>query len=371
MKKRIIVIAVSILALLGLGIGTWYFTSVKKKPEITKAYTINLAGDELSLDSVKLYLKNLGNTPKLQGRQLFFAAIDEYKNKKNLAKADSLFKLSAQKAPTAQLYFEWGKVNYELKQYEKAFDILNIAEGLGYENPNQLFHKLSVVCIALKRYEEAKKYLITAVESGLSREMFDGNDLDSLREKLGYEDYLNIYSTYSDQSGLSTQEQSFANFSKLFKPINFPVEWKNTGAEEQETPISFEFEKYITEMRHAEKFSRMVGYSYYSKGKIKIDSNYYCVVYKVADYMSSPMIYQLKLAVFKTNGTLVDKMLVGGLQQVSDNYKTIKITDARHFELNYFTHTEKDNEIVPNEKQKTEYFEINKAGKIVKMNAPV
>lgn len=371
MKKRIVIITASLLALLGLGIGVWYFTNVKNKTEIAKPYTINLAGDEINLDSVKLYLKGINSIQKLQGRQLFFTAIDEYKNKKNLAKADSLFKLSAQKSPTAQLYFEWGKVNYERKQYQKAFDILNISEGLGYENPNQLFHKLCVVCIALNRYDDAKKYLITAVESGLSRELFDGNELDSLRVKLDYDVFENIFSTYSDQSGLSVQEQSFANFSKLFKPINFPVEWKNTGAEEQETPISFEFEKYITEMRHAEKFSRMVGYSYYSKGKIKIDSNYYCVVYKVADYMSSPMIYQLKLAVFKADGTLVDKLLVGGLQQVEDNYKTIKITDARHFEISYFTHKIKDDEVVPDEKQKTEYFEINKAGKIVKINVPV
>ena len=137
--------------------------------------------------------------------------------------------------------------------------------------------------------------------------------------------------------------------------------------------ISYEFEKYIAEMRD-EKFSREVSKGFYHYAQAYETDDYVAVVYIVkeefmGDY--APLLY--RMATFTHDGKLIDKQNIGGREYLDDNLmeatlhkdKTIHIDVVKPtYEQDPDEHGYYDNKIVSKSKVGKMKYKVSSKGKI-------
>jgi len=226
--------------------------------------------------------------------------------------------------------------------------------------------------------ELSAKYLEYALQAGYTNiaHMQSDSDLSSLRG------YANLFKGAVDKGlrGVSNADNLFwLNFTKLFPALGKPIKLKlQLSSEETQALdyISYDYEKYISEMRDA-KFARDVTSSYLYYANAYETDNFVALVYIVKDeWMGDAAPLRYKMATFTHEGKLIDKKVIAGstdsdldgvyLQSTLKKDLTIAGELVRpQYQKDPDEHGYYDNKVLSYKKVGTQNFRITKAGKIV------
>jgi tetratricopeptide (TPR) repeat protein len=332
--------------------------------------------DMFTLVKVKAFMDSQ-DEKTAEYNNLFLKGLDSFKNKKNLDSANHYFNESILDYPSNIAYYELGNVLLEKKEYKKAIYAYEMAEKLGYEPFSKVLYNISCAHSLLNETELSAQYLEFALQAGYSN--IDNINKDSDLTNLRKDKYL--FETHLKQGlkGMSDADNLFwLQFKRNFSKTSFPLkldENLDILLLNDETHISYDFEKYIAEMRD-DKFSREVSKGFYYLSEIKETKNYVALVYVIKEEFygsDSPLIF--RLATFTNEGKLIDKKEIAGRSDFSKPLKSAIIKNDMSIEITSFeTIFEKnvdeegyyDNKIVKKNKIGEETFTINKQGKIIK-----
>jgi hypothetical protein len=178
--------------------------------------------------------------------------------------------------------------------------------------------------------------------------------------------------------GMSNAKSLFwIQFRKPFAKVSFPFVLDGEKRKYTEDDrISFDFEKYVSEMRN-ERFSREVGAVFYAATEVYATDKFIALIYAEEDpYMeegTSPILY--RLVTYTPEGKLIDKQVIAGRELFDQQLKTAKFNKDKTIEVRVF---DIDYEKDPNEhgyddnkiKSRTEagdamIWKIDENGKIV------
>lgn len=229
----------------------------------TKNTDIQLSGSDI-FDGVKVF-EFLNNKEKFiqEANELFLKGLNAFKNDKDLDSAEVYFTRSLVKEPSARTYCELGNVYKQRGEYKKAIDSYMLSEQLDYAPFSNILYNIAAVYSLQQDEVKSAKYLEYAMQAGYNNlESIEKDpELEHLRSSYEFKEALN-----RGLRGMSDPEKLFwLQFKKQFPKTNMPItlNW-DLPIEKLEIMeyISYDFEKYITEMRD-EKFSREVSKGFY------------------------------------------------------------------------------------------------------------
>jgi hypothetical protein len=312
-----------------------------------------------------------------ESNSLFLRGVDVYRNANKLDSAVFYFTESILKEPSAKAYFELGNVNMDRKNFDEALSAYNMAEQLGYQPFSKILYNKACIYSLQEERDLSAKYLEYALQAGYTNidHIQTDSDLENLREWDG------LFRTAVDRGlrGVSNAENLFwLQFTKLFPALGTPIELKLQLTEEEFQAldfISYDFEKYISEMRDA-KFSRDVSSSYYYYAKAYETDIFVALVYIVKDEWLGPDApLKYKMATFTHEGNLIDKKIIAGsensdldgvfLQSTLNKDLTIsgKLVQPK-YEKDPDEHGFYDNKVLSYKTVGSQDFRISKTGKI-------
>lgn len=308
-------------------------------------------------------------------KESFLKGLDLFKNKKDHQGAINAFVNSIVEEPTGLAYYELGNAYMEKKDYEQALKSYGMAEQVGYEPFSKILYNMACVYSLMDNTDMAGQYLEYAIQAGYSNidQIQKDSDLTLLRnDRYTFEHHLK-----NGLNGVSNAENLFwLQFKKQFSKTQLPVtldpfiDKKNI---EDLQDISYDFEKYIAEMRD-EKFSREVSKGFYYYMNVKETDNYVALVYLMKDYYFgelAPVTY--RLVTFTHDGVLIDKKEIAGRESLLDELRVASIDKNLNVKIDYFDIKYKkdtdefgfdDNPIVSRKLNKTVKYTISKDGKI-------
>lgn len=344
-------------------------TSIK-----TKMKPIEISeSDIFEGNKILAFLKNEDKFLK-ESNNLFLKGLNAFRNEKNLDSADYYLRQSILKEPTAKAYFELGNVYMDKKKYDDALLSFGLAEQLDYEPFSKILYNKACLYSLKEETELSGKYLEYSIQAGYNNldHIQKDSDLEALRNTYHFKQALK-----KGMRGMSDAENLFwLQFKKQFSKTQFPVtlkaniEWEEL---EQLGTISYEYEKYISEMRD-EEFSREVSKMFYHYLQPYETDNYVSVVYIVRDeYMGdlAPLTY--RLATFTHEGKLIDKKEISGRTSLGKEIKEAKLLKGGVIEVNIYNPIYKndpdevgyyDNPIVKKNLIDKKIITISKAGRI-------
>lgn len=303
----------------------------------TKLKPIEISeGDIFTGNKILAFLKNEEKFIK-EANNFFLKGLNAFRNEKNLDSADYYLRQSILKEPTAKAYFELGNVFMDKKKYDDALLSFGLAEQLNYEPFSKILYNKACLYSLKEETELAGKYLEYSLQAGY-------NNLDHINKDSDLEELRNTYyfkqAVKKGMRGMSDAENLFwLQFKKQFSKTQFPVSLKaNIEWEELEQlgSISYEYEKYISEMRD-EEFSREVSKMFYHYLQPYETETYVALVYIVRDeYMGelAPLTY--RLATFTHDGKLIDKKEISGRALLGAEIKEAKLMKGGVIEVSRF-----------------------------------
>lgn len=331
--------------------------------------------DLFTFVKVKAYMDQ-NVTKSEEHNSLFLKGIEAFKNDKNLDSASYYFKESILKMPTNMAYYELGNVLMDEKNYDQAIEAYNMAERLGYEPFSKVLYNIACAHSLKEDSQLAGQYLEYALQAGYSNieNIEKDKDLAYLRaETYTYKRFLN-----RGLKGLSNAENLYwLSFKRQFNRMQYPLkldENLDLLLLNDETRISYDFEKYVAEMRD-EKFSRETTKGFYYLAQLKETDKYVALVYVVKEEFygdQSPLTF--RIVTFSNSGKLIDKKEIAGRSDFSKPLKSALIkNDMSICVTSYETEFEKNpedegyynNKVVKKTKLNDTYLTINEAGKIV------
>jgi hypothetical protein len=327
-----------------------------------------------SADSVKRFLADNPKEDK-ESQKLFMDAIDMYRNKKNATGAIDLFEKSITIHPTARAYYELGNACSETKNYAQAIQAYHIAEALNYQPASKLLYNMACVFSLQDSIEHSLKYLEYAIEAGYTNadNMMKDPDLAKVRSEYRFREVI----TQALGGASDPETVMWYGFKRSFAVAQLPLvlNTETVVKEEEDNYISYDYEKYISEMKD-EKFSREVGKEFYYMASVESNQKYTALVYAVKNTMmgeKAPMSFVL--ISFDPKGVLIDKKTVGGLAVLTgEPYKVCTIKPNLSFEIkeydiiyekNPLENGYDNNKVVSNELKDTKYYKIDEVGKFV------
>lgn len=309
----------------------------------------------------------------------FLDGVDMYRNKRNPEEAAELFKKSIMEQPQARAYYELGNALADINNLPDAALAYQLAEVLDYKPTSKVLYNLACVYSRAEDYNSARYYLVSAIEFGYSnvKNIYADKDLTYIREA-GREDFNNLVTTAL--SGATDPSKLQWNlFWHEFKPVSYPLVLNaEYGQQLKDGPdyISYEYERFVAEMRDNERFSREVGYEFYHVGLAKSTDSVKTLIYAVHNVISGdghPLDFYI--VSFDGQGKLIDKLVIGGQKKLSDPFRVPTLTENGNIEVGLFTQVyqkdpEKagydDNEIVESKFLDKEYYTIAADGHFVK-----
>jgi hypothetical protein len=334
--------------------------------------------DMFTFPKVKAFIESK-NGKSSDYNSLFLKGLDAFKNKKLLDSAVYYLNQSILDFPTNMAYYELGNVLLEKKKYYQSIYAYEIAEKLGYEPFSKVLYNISCAHSLLNENEIAGKYLEYAIQAGYANidNIHKDKDLANLRND------KNIFDNHLKQGlkGMSNAENLFwLQFKRNFNKTPFPLkldENLDILLLNNDTHISYDFEKYIAEMRD-DKFSREVSKGFYYLAEVKETKDYVALIYVIKEEFygdDSPLIF--RLATFTNDGKLIDKKEIAGRSDFNKPLKTavikkdlsVNITSFETvYEKDVDEHGYYDNKIIQKNRIGEEIFTINPNGKIVKIS---
>ena len=304
----------------------------------TKFKPIEISEDDIFQgNKILAFLKNEEKFIK-ESNNFFLKGLNAFRNERNLDSADYYLRQSILKEPTAKAYFELGNVYMDKKKYDEALISYGLAEQLNYEPFSKILYNKACLYSLKEESELAGKYLEYSIQAGY-------NNLDHIQKDKDLDELRNTY--YFKQAikkgmrGMSDAENLFwLQFKKQFSKAQFPVSLKSNLQWEELEPlgsISYEYEKYIAEMRD-EEFSREVSKMFYYYLQPYETENYVALVYIVRDeYMGdlAPLTY--RLATFTHEGKLIDKKEISGRTSLGEEIKEGKLLKGGKIEVSRYT----------------------------------
>jgi tetratricopeptide (TPR) repeat protein len=349
----------------------------KNSESLTQKTAILLEeGDLFLAEKIQAFLKQNTESNK-EANELFLNGLDAYKNKKDLQEAKALFMASLLIQPSAVTYYELGNIHMDLKDYAKALECYQMAEKIGYEPFSKVLYNLACVYSQLDSLELAGNFLEYSIQAGYTNidNINKDKDLAKLRETWRFSYHLK-----QGLSGVSDADNLFwLQFKKQFTATSLPLTIGETKKRLQftdEMRISYDYEKYITEMRDA-KFSREVSQGFYYFAQLPDNEKYVTLIYVSKEEFlgdEAPLLY--RLVTFSHDGKLIDKLTIAGRNYFNDPLlacsidKKSKIT-ITSFETTYKKdpeeHGYENNPVVSKKELKKETYIIDKGGKIVSL----
>lgn len=313
-----------------------------------------------------------------EANKLYLNGLNAFKNKKDLDSADYYLRHSILKEPSGKAYYELGNVYMDKKQYDKALNAYNLAENLNFQPFSKILYNKSCVYSLQKEVELSGQYLEYALQAGYNN--LDHIDKDADLAELRKSEHFKP-AVEKGVRGMSNSKNLFwLQFKKLFPKYPFPHTIKSQLDEKIMSGmpyISYDFEKYISEMRD-EKFSREVSKGFYHYAQLYETDDFVAVVYIVKDeFMGdyAPLLY--RMATFTHEGKLIDKKRIGGKEFLSDNiwettFNKDRTIDIRVLEATFAKDPEDegyyDNKIISTKEVGKKQFKVNDAGKIVDLS---
>ncbi|AEA42066.1 tetratricopeptide repeat protein [Fluviicola taffensis] len=327
-------------------------------------------------EKVRLFLYQ-NPTESKESNKLFLAALDEFKNKKNLISASEGFMASIAAYPNAKSYYELGNVYMETKNYQRALDAYSLAEKLGYEPFAKVMFNVACAYSQLENFPMSADYLQYAIQAGYSN--IDNIEKDTDLAKLREED-PSLFKRNLDLAlaGMSDIENLlWLQFKRNFIQATFPLNMNSDQGKmvfDDKNRISYDFERFVAEMRD-ERFSREVSKGFFHFVQVADKKDFVALIYIVRDEFNgddSPLTY--RLVTFTKTGKIIDKKEIAGREDYSELLKTCVFQKDLSFTItNYETTFQKDpneegyydNPIVSKKKIDTEKYRIDTSGKIV------
>lgn len=309
-----------------------------------------------------------------EANELFLKGLNSFRNESDLDSADQYFTESILKEPSSKAYFELGNVYMDLKEYDNAISAYGVAEQLNYEPFSKILYNKSCIYSLEKNPEMAGQYLEYAIQAGYINveHIQKDKDLTELRKTHHYQKAID-----KGLRGISNSENLFwLQFKKLFAFTNVPLKLDPEMSNEMSEAlnyISYDYEKYISEMRD-EKFSREVSKGFFYYAQPYENENFVAVVYIVKDeFMGdyAPLTYMM--ATYTHEGRLIDKGQIGGRSSLSKPMLISTLQKNRIikgelrepvYEKNPDEHGYYDNKMISSKLVGTKNFSVSKTGEI-------
>ncbi|MEO7310906.1 MAG: hypothetical protein ABIX01_10950 [Chitinophagaceae bacterium] len=367
-------------------ITTTVFASCKND---TKETTVPTTARQLSatniysFDSVVAYLKQVKVSQEDTSKKIFLQAIDLLKNKKDAAGSVALFEQSLRFCPTNKGYYELGNALLDLNKDSLALNAFDLAEKLNYNPLGYVLFKKACAVAAMagdNNYEKqqlATDYLRNAIENGfVSREKIYGEPkLDIIRKN---SDFTSVYNDAMSGNG-DPASILWDGYSSGFRQCSFPmtINMESLKHIKQPDAISYDYEKYVTEMRDY-KFSRDVGNEFFYYAKVGSTPAYETVIYGSRSYdygENLPYIpAKFYIASYNKQGNLIDKVQFAGQEAFDQLFKVATLQQNLNFEIKEYQNTwtkptadngYENNSVAKSDLMKTTKYKITAEGKFV------
>lgn len=348
--------------------------------KIKKEKRIDVQLSEADLFQTSKVFAFLQNEVKFieEANKLYLNGVDAFKNKKNLDSAAHYLRQSILKEPSAKAYYELGNVYMDRKQYDKALSAYDLAENLDFQPFSKILYNKACLYSQQKKLDMSSRYLEYALQAGYNNLDYieSDSDLEELRKTPKYQAAVE-----KGVRGMSNSKNLFwLQFKKLFHKYPFPHTLQPQMKDEAIAGlqyISYDFEKYISEMRD-EKFSRETSKGFYHYAQLYETDDFVAVVYIVKEeYMGEMAPLLFRLATFTHEGKLIDKKRIGGKENLSDNiwvstFNKDRTIDIKVMKATYEKDPEEegyyDNKVVSTSKVGQLKYKVDAAGKIVKVS---
>jgi hypothetical protein len=348
------------------------------------------------IDSVRLAL---GGDREKEGSRRLGQAIDLYKNKKDAQGSVQVFKEAILINPSAKAYFELGNALLDNGSYSESIRALQVAEQLGYSPLANVMFKLAAAYAPHKgaqeeqneaRYQRdslALHYMEVAIQMGFAHpDQFRTQEyFTQLKENYAFRKIYNA-ALAGGQGGKSPEKTLWTTFASEFPArLQLPLTINTAYIKDLklDDPISYDYEKFIPEMRNA-KFSREVENEYYYFATLKKNEAYTALMYAGKNNFlndadgNSPVFFFI--ATYDGNGKIIDKMPVAGQADFTAPFKVLTIQPNFNFEVRDFHNVYKDdpqqvgydsNHVIRSEPQGAAAYRIAANGKFEKTDAPL
>lgn len=331
-------------------------------------------------------------------------ALDLYKKSKDTLGSIPVFKNSILLKPTARAYFELSGPLLATRRYDEAIEALAIAEKLGYAPLANVMFRYSYAygCkMSDARDEDNGKYAVHYMQ--LALQMGYAHPEEYLRKEyfpklLAYEEFTSVFNdAVSGMAGRNPEKSLWDSYAVQFPEVGLPfmvnMDW--IKAHPLGDAISFEFEKFIPEMRSA-RFEREGGDVYYYVALVKKDPAYLAVVYgsqyegaegppeldsaNIASGAASTLTPLFYLVTYDPHGKLIDKMVVAGRSDLTQPFKAFAVQGNMHFQVQDFNDAYKDSsDTAPRDSsnyiglkaQTPQNYLIDAAGKFLQTDLPL
>ncbi len=342
----------------------------------TETKRIPVVLTENDLFKGNLIMAFLDNEEKFvqEANELFLKGLNSYRNEQNLDSADYYLSHSILKEPSAKAYFELGNVYMDKKKFEKALLAYGLAEQLNYEPFSKILYNKACIYALQEDNTMAGRYLEYALQAGYNNldHINNDEDLEGLRGTYQYRQAIE-----KGLQGMSNAENLFwLQFKKQFAVMDMPLELKMEASEEELQAlkyISYDYEKYIAEMRD-EEFSREVSKGFYYYARPFETDEYVAIVYIVKDeFMGeyAPLTY--RMATFTHEGKLIDKKVIGGRELLDEPIMVATVNKNKTIDVELINPVYEndpddygyyENPMVSSESVGKMTFKLSKSGKI-------
>lgn len=296
----------------------------------------------LNLDTAMMVFKGTTGTNPAADKK-FLAAIDKYRNKKDPRGALSFFKASILLQPQAKAYYEMGNALLDLDKPGEALSAYAVAEAMNYKPLYRVFFNMGCAYAHLNKGDSAAEYVITAIEFGYPNVKNIMKDPDLLRMNPSAQGYFQWKVGEVLTRGVDPEKMEWAQFTHDMPVMELPTTLDMKYGVSHELPtISFEYERYVAEMRTVE-FSRETGEDFLAVGTVRNTDSVRTLVYASHEVFDaedgsevSAIPFTYYIASYNQTGKLIDKMLIGGREKLSDPFKVATIQANGDFDITSF-----------------------------------
>jgi len=272
------------------------------------------------------------------------SAMDLFKKGSDTTGSITLFKKSIEMHPTAKAYFELSGALLSTRQYAEGIQALNIAEALGYKPLANVMFRYAYAYSNIKsddntdNTKKAIHYMELAIQMGYARptQFLQKDRFPNMR--IGYEFTAVYNNAVAGGPGVNSEKGLWEGYVSQFAPIQLPftIDAKWAKAFDFKNDISFQYEKFIPEMREA-KFSREGGNNYYFVGMLHKETGFVILLFAIRDETEegngTPL---FEMASYNPQGKLIDRMMVAGQKDLTDNFTSFLIRPDLSIQLQDF-----------------------------------
>ena len=304
-------------SILGLSFVTLLFSSCGDPipaESITETRLLPVEISEGDLFDGNKILAFLNNEEKFvrEANELFLKGLNSFKNENNLDSADYYLRKSLLKEPSSKAYYELANVFMDQKSYDDALLAYGMAEQLDFQPFSKILYNKACIYSLQEKKDLSAKYLEYALQAGYNNieHINVDTDLTNLRESWYFNEALK-----KGLRGVSNSENLFwLQFRRLFPQAELPLKLETNFEDGDQSlkNISYEFEKYVAEMRD-EEFSREVSKGFYQYAQAYETEKFVAIIYVVRDEFmgpEGPTVY--RMATFTHEGKLIDKKEIAG-----------------------------------------------------------